>query len=104
MLGNCRIVISKLVNRRTPLKSYETNRNSVNFLAVPLCSDTKRLLGKFLLKKKQIESFYTINGNIKIKYDSVDGECKTEISYAEDLVDMFGTEVMPEMPFTYLFL
>ena len=32
---------------------------------------------------------------IKIKYDSVDGECKAEISYhADDLVDIFGTEIM----------
>ena len=46
-LGNSKIVIAKLVNRR-----------------------------------------YTIDGKIKIKYDSVDGECKTEISHAEDLVDI----------------
>ena len=31
---------------------------------------------------------------VKIKYDSVDGECKKEISHADDLVDIFGTEIM----------
>ena len=50
-----------------------------------------------LFKKKQIESFYTINGKIKIKYDSVDDECKTEIPHAGDLVGIFETEIMQEI-------
>ena len=47
-------------------------------------------------KKKQIESFFTINSKIKIKHDLVDGECKTEILHTEDLVDIFRTEIMQE--------
>ena len=35
-----------------------------------------------------------INSKMKIKYDSVDSECKTEIPHAEDLVNIFGTEIM----------
>ena len=38
-----------------------------------------------------------INRKIKIKYDSLDGECKTEISHVEDLVDIFGTEIIQEI-------
>ena len=34
---------------------------------------------------------------MKIKYESVDGECKTETSHAVDLVDIFGTEIMQEI-------
>ena len=50
-----------------------------------------------MLKKKRIESFYAVNGKIKIKYDSVVGKCETEISHIEDLVDIFGTETMQEI-------
>ena len=31
---------------------------------------------------------------VKIKHYSVDGEYKTEILHAEDLVDIFGTEII----------
>ena len=34
---------------------------------------------------------------IKIKYDSVDGESKTEISLVEDLVDILGIEIVQEI-------
>ena len=64
-----------------------------------MCSHNKRLLGKCnaLFKKKQTGSFYTINSKVKFKYDSVDGESKTEISHAGDLVGIFGTEIMQEI-------
>ena len=92
-LGNSTIVITKPVNWWDAIKKLQ-KRNSVNFLAVEnkslesLCSHNKQLLGKCnaLFKKKQIESFYTINGKIKMKYNSVNGKCKTESSYAEDLL------------------
>ena len=78
-LGNSKILITKLV---TPLKFYETKRNSMNLLAVEksLCLHNKRLLGKCneLFKKKKIQ---------KSKYNS-------EISHAEDLVDILGREIM----------
>ena len=48
-------------------------------------------------KRSKLNTFFTVNGNIKIKYDSVDGERKTEISHAEDLVDIFRTEIMQEI-------
>ena len=53
---------------------------TTDYLFVPITTG-------YLHKKKQIESFYTININvkIKIKYDLADVEHKTEISYAEDL-------------------
>ena len=31
-----------------------------------------------------------------VEYNSADGECKTEISHAENLLDIFGTEIMQE--------
>ena len=112
-LGNSKIVIAKLVNRRDahkilrnkkklrelPRSGKQKLRAEKIYVNEPLCSHNKRLLGKCneLFKKKQIGSFYTINGKIKIKYDSVDGECKTEILHAEDLVDIFGTEIMQEI-------
>ena len=91
-----------------PLKFYKTKlprsgkqklRAEKIYISESLCSHNKRLLGKCntLFKRKQTESFYFINSKVKIKYDSVDGECKTEISHAEDLVDIFGTEIMQEI-------
>ena len=64
-----------------------------------MCSHNKRLLGKCnaLFKKKQTESFYTINGKVKIKCDSVDVEYKTEISHADDLINIFEIEIMQEI-------
>ena len=101
-LGNSKIIIAKLVNWEDAIKIV---RNKKKLCELPrsgkqklraekiyvnesLCSHIKQLLSKCnaLFKKKQIESFYTINGKIKIKYDLVDGECKTEILHAEDLV------------------
>ena len=38
-----------------------------------------------------------MNGKIKIKYDSVDSEWKTEILHVEDLVDIFGIEIMQKI-------
>ena len=94
-LGNSKIVIVKLVNRRNAIKIL---RNKKKLRELPrsgkqklraeeiyvnesLCSHNKRLLSKCnaLFKKKRIESFYTMNGKIKIKYDSVHSEWKTEI-------------------------
>ena len=83
-LGNSKILITKLVNRRDamPLKFYETKRNSMNLLAVEesLCLHNKRLLGKCneLFKKKKIQK----------------SKCNSEISHAEDLVDILGREIM----------
>ena len=62
-----------------------------------MCSHSKRLLAVALFKKQQVESFYTINGKVKIKYESVDGECKIEISHAEFQVDIFETERVQEI-------
>ena len=112
-LGNSKIVIAKLANWREAIKVLRNKKKLRQFphsgkqklrtekiyVNESLCSHNKRLLGKCnaLFKKKQIESFYTINGKIKIKCDSVDGECKTEISHVEDSVDIFGTEIMQEI-------
>ena len=112
-LGNSKIVIVKLVNRRDAIKVLRNKkklrepprsgkqklRAEKIYVNESLCSHNKWLLGKChaLFKKKQIESCYTINGKIKIKYDSVDGESKTEVSYVEDLVDIFETEMMEEI-------
>ena len=112
-LGNSKIVIVKLVNRRNAIKIL---RNKKKLRELPrsgkqklraeeiyvnesLCSHNKRLLSKCnaLLKKKRIESLYTMNGKIKIKYDSVDSKWKTEILHVEDLVDIFGIEIMQEI-------
>ena len=41
---------------------------------------------KSLLKKNQLKSFYTINGKLKIKYDSGSGEVSAVITHDEDFL------------------
>ena len=112
-LGNSKIVIAKLVKRRDAIKILWNKKKlrelprSVKqklraekiYVNESLCSHNKRLLGKCnaLFKNKRIEFFYTINGKIKIKYDSVDAECKTKISHVEGLVDIFRTEIIQKI-------
>ena len=97
-LDNSKIVIVNLVNRREAIKILR-NKKKLPELPNKVLELRKRLLGKWnvLFKKKQIESFYRINSKIKIKYYVVNGECKTEISHEEHLVDIFGTEIMQEI-------
>ena len=56
----------------------------------------RTLLGKCnsLLKKNQFKSFYTINGKLKIKYDSDSGKVSAVITHDEDLLEIFGSEMM----------
>ena len=97
-LDNSKIVIVNLVNRREAIKILR-NKKKLPELPNKVLELRKRLLGKWnvLFKKKQIESFYRINSKIKIKYYVVNGECKTDISHEEHLVDIFGTEIMQEI-------
>ena len=113
-LGNSKIVIAKLVDRRDAIEILQKKKKKLRelprsgkqklraekvYVNESLCSHNKRLLVKCnaLFQKKQIESFYTNSGKVKIKYSPVDGECNTEISHAEDVVDIFGTEIMQQI-------
>ena len=112
-LDNSKIVIVNLVNRREAIKILRNKKKLPElphsgkqrvraekiYVNASLRSHNKQSLGKWnvLFKKKQIESFYRINSKIKIKYYVVSGECKTEISHEEHLVDIFGTEIMQEI-------
>ena len=61
-----------------------------------LCPYCRKLLGKCNspLKKNQLKSFYTINSKLKIKYDSNSGEVSAVITHDEDLLEIFGSEIM----------
>ena len=43
---------------------------------------------------KKLNSFYTINGKIKIRFERESEEVKTEINHVADLVDIFGLELI----------
>ena len=112
-LDNSKIVIVNLVNRREAIKilrnkkklrvlprsGKEKLRAEKIYVNESLYSHNKWFLSKCnsFFKKKQTKSFYIINGKIKIKNDSVDGECKTEISHSDDLTDTCGAEIMQEI-------
>ena len=109
-LANKKVVIAKLVNRRDAIEILRkkkklrelspTDKEDLGvgkiYINESLCPYNKRLLGKCnaLFKKKKIDSFFTINGKIKIKYD---GELKTEITHIQDLIDIFGAVIMEEI-------
>ena len=56
----------------------------------------KRILGKCnaLLKKKYVDTFYTINGKVNIKYGCRNGQETTEISHEKDLMEVFDIDIM----------
>ena len=80
--------------RELPRSEKQKLRAEKIYVNESLCSHIKPLLVKCnaLFTKKQTESFYTINGKVKIKYN-----CKTEVSHAENLVDILGTETKQEI-------
>ena len=47
-----------------------------------------------LLKEKYVDAFYTINGKVKIKYECRNGKETTEISHENDLIEVFGLDIM----------
>ena len=61
-----------------------------------LCPAYKLILGKrnALLKKNYVDTFYTINGKVNIKYGCRNGQEITEISYEKDLIEVFGVDIM----------
>ena len=61
-----------------------------------LCPAQKCILSKCntLLKKKYVNTFYTINGKVKIKYGCRNGQETTEISHEKDLTEVFGIDIM----------
>ena len=44
--------------------------------------------------KNQLKYFYTINGKLKISYDSHSGEVSAVITHNGDLLEIFGSEMM----------
>ena len=112
-LRNSKTVIAKLVDRQDAIKIL---RNKKKLRELPRSGKQKLRATKIILtspcvpitsgylasamrcsKRSKLNTFFTVNGNTKIKYDSEDGERKTEISHAEDLVDIFRTEIMQEI-------
>ena len=61
-----------------------------------LCPAFRQLLGKCnsLQKMKKLNSFYTINGKIKIRFERENEEVNTEISHKDYLIDIFGAELI----------
>ena len=47
-----------------------------------------------LLKEKYVDAFYTINEKVKIKYECRNGKETTEISHENDLIEVFGLDIM----------
>ena len=74
----------------------KTNKVCVN---ESLCPSYKRILGKCnaLLKKKDITSFYTANGKIKITYEANNGSVTSLVNHEEDLLEIFGKDIMDEI-------
>ena len=56
----------------------------------------RQLLGKnnSVHKIKKLNSFYTIKGKIKIRFERENEEVKIEINHEADLVDIFGLELI----------
>ena len=108
-LQNKTVVITKLINQRDALallrnkkklpelspdgkRKLKTNKIYVN---ESLCPSYKRILGKCnaLLKKKYITSFYTVNGKIKITYETNNGNVTSMVNHEEDLLEIFGKDI-----------
>ena len=112
-LRDRKIVIAKLVNRRDTIKILKNkkklrnlnndNKKKLNaqkiYVNESLCRPYRQLLGKCnaLFKKKQLTSFYTVNGKLKIVYDNDNTEEVAVISHVQDLYDIFDEEVMAEI-------
>ena len=82
--------------KKTNNKSkFESTKIYVN---EPLWSHYRKLLGKCncLLKKNQLNYFYTVNGKLEIKYDLEDGEVSAVITHGENMPEIFGVEMMKE--------
>ena len=64
---------------KNPRELNQNNKNKLKLTKIyvneSLCPYYRKLLGKCnsLLKKNRLKSFYTINGKLKIKYDSDSG-------------------------------
>ena len=106
-LANKKIVIAKLVKQKRwhqtikkkqrELSQHKNNLKSTKrYVNESLCPYYCKLLGKCnsLLKKNQLKYFYTINGKLKISYDSHSGEVSAVITHNRDLLEIFGSEMM----------
>ena len=45
-------------------------------------------------RKKQVNSFYTITSKLKIKYNSDHGKVPAIITYDEEILEIFGAEMV----------
>ena len=112
-LRNKKVVIAKLLNRRDALallrdkkklrelspdgkRKLKTNKVYVN---ESLCPSYKCILSKCnaLLKNEYIASFYTINGKIKITYDANNGIVTSVVNHEEDILEIFGKDIVDEI-------
>ena len=112
-LRNKKVVIPKLVNRRDALALLRNKKKlrelspdgkrklKINKVYVneSLCPSYKRILSKCnaVLKKKYITSFYTTNGEIKITYEANNGNVTSVVNYEEDLLEIFGKDILDEI-------
>ena len=114
-LRDHKTVIAKLVNRRHSiaiLRNKKSLRNLNNtqkkqlkskskiYVNESLCPSYRKLMGKCnsLMKGDYISSFYTVNGKLKIKYDTDNGITENAtISHEYDLDYIFGSDTMKEI-------
>ena len=105
-----KVVITEMVNRRDAIailrnkkklielhdenkQKLRSNKMKVNESLFPAF---RQLQGKCnsLHKRKKLNSFYTINGKIKITFERENEAVNTEINHEGDLVDIFGAELI----------
>ena len=119
-LGDNKTVIAKLVNRRDAISILRKKRTVREFdedkkkkfgakgriyVNESLCRPFKKLFGicNSLFKLKKLESFYSFNGNIKIKmFEGVAAGGTTSISHLSDLYNLFGHELIEEINMKHL--
>ena len=105
-LRNNKVVIAKLVNRRDALvilrnkkklrELHDEDKQKLRSNKIYVNKSFRQLLGKCnsLHKIKKLNSFYTINGKIKIRSERGNEAVNTEINHEGDLADIFGAELI----------
>ena len=104
------MVIAKVCNRRDAIATIRNKKKHRQpsqegkkklksqkiYVNESFCPAHNRILGKcnHLLKKKYVDSFYTVNGKVKIKYECRNGQETTEISHKKNLIEVFGVDIM----------
>ena len=77
-------------------KDKQKLRSNKIYVNISLRPAFRQLLGKCysLHKIKKLNSFYTMNSKIKIRFERENEEVNIEINYEADLVDIFEVELI----------